>query len=109
MELLINSCGSLQAALGLHDCILASGPASRSIATVLYRLVASIAVLIGASGDFRVGLVVAQACGGLSKGQQFGVTSEVLLAAHEDFPLPTAGTGRATGRGCRSGFIDDFP
>ena len=34
---------------------MASSPVSRSVATVLYGLVASSAVLIGASGDFRVG------------------------------------------------------
>jgi hypothetical protein len=37
---------------------MASSPVSRSVATVLYGLVASSAVLIGASGDFRVDLHV---------------------------------------------------
>jgi hypothetical protein len=54
--LLVNSVGgSLQAALGLHSGM-ARRPASRSVATVLYGLATSSAVLIGASGDFRVGL-----------------------------------------------------
>jgi photosystem I P700 chlorophyll a apoprotein A2 len=44
-------------ALGLHFPGL-SHPVSRSVATVLYGLVASSAVLIGASGDFRVDLHV---------------------------------------------------
>ena len=84
--LLVNCTGgSLQAALGLHDCI-SAGLANRSIATVLYGLVASSAVLIGACGNFRVGLQHGRFMIHQAEGQQFGVTSEVLLAAREVIP-----------------------
>ena len=81
--LLVNSVGgSLQAALGLHDCM-AGCPASRSVATVLYGLVASSAVLIGASGDFRVGLQH----GRFMLHQSEGCWIEVLATAesHQEF------------------------
>lgn len=82
--LLVNSLGgNLQTALGLHDCILALGPQSRALSTVLYGLVASSAVLIGACGDFRGGLEHSRFMLHQAEGQQFGVTSEVLLAARE--------------------------
>jgi hypothetical protein len=67
---------------------MASSPVSRSVATVLYGLVASSAVLIGASGDFRVGRFQLHQ----SEGQQLGVSSEVMLAAREVIRLQSTAT-----------------
>ena len=71
---------------------MASSPVSRSVATVLYGLVASSAVLIGASGDFRVGLEHGRFMLHQSEGQQLGVSSEVMLAAREVIRLQSTAT-----------------
>ena len=82
--LLVNSVGgSLQTALALHDCISASSAASKSVVTVSYGLVGSSAVLIAACGDFRVGLPHGRFMLHQLESQQFGSTTEVLLAARE--------------------------
>ena len=67
---------------------MASSPVSRSVATVFGGLVASSAVLIGASGDFRVGRFQLHQ----SEGQQLGVSSEVMLAAREVIRLQSTAT-----------------
>jgi ATP-dependent protease ClpP protease subunit len=81
--------GSLQAALGLHDCILASGPASRSIAMVDLPVWRSGEVLNWASGDFRVGLQHGRF---MLHQAEFGVTSEVLPAPREVIRLQSTAT-----------------
>ena len=69
---------------------MASSPVSRSVATVLYGLVASSAVLIGASGDFRVGLEHGRFMLHQSEGQQLGVSSEALHTVYpSEFYGPT--------------------